>query len=271
MRSTSAKSCFVFLLAILVSWEASAQPTTDSARLALYQRLRAWRKGITFKPYAFRLGTDLSYWLNGVMAAPFGKETLRHNLQYFYANTRRFEITADMAFDKNKWFIVADGGYSSVSRERNQADNLRNFHYRNRGTYWRLGLDYNVLHKIFTDRQQALLIGVRYGRASFEHQVTYYALNKPWGFEGTSTAPLFSETILNQGGYRWLELVTGLRVALWKGLYLGYTLRAKLAGKSIHTQQIFPNQIPGFGTASENVKLSFSYHLYYRLMLTSKR
>ncbi|MCS7017976.1 MAG: DUF6048 family protein [Cytophagales bacterium] len=251
--------------------QAQPQPLLpDTLRLPLGQQLRAWARDISFQPYALRLGTDLSYWLNGAVSAPFGRRSIGENLKSFYANTLRFELTADLAFNRNKHFIVADWGYASTKRERNAEDNLRNISYHNTGTYWRVGWDYNVLHKTFTDRQSALLLGFRYGRANFEQQATYIAISTPWGFGGTPASPAFSETISEQLSYRWWEMVTGLRVAVWRELYLGYTFRIKLAGKANEVNRMLPNEIPGFGTVRSNMKLSFSYHLYYRIPLTKR-
>lgn len=259
------------LIALLVMTKARAQPkplALDTIRRPLGVQLKTWAKSISLRPYALRMGTDLSYWLNGAVSAPFGRGTFRENLKNFYANTLRFELTADMAFNRNRNFITADWGYSSVMRERNAEDSLRNVSYRNTGTYWRIGFDYNVLHQIFTDRKNALLLGLRYGRADFAHQAVYTVISKPWGFEGTPASPAFTETLNERAGYRWLEMTAGLRVAVLRELYLGYTFRVKFAGAANNTDRLLPNEIPGFGTVRANMKLSFNYHIYYRIPLT---
>ncbi|WP_448519715.1 DUF6048 family protein [Rhodoflexus sp.] len=259
--------------AFIMSPVVYAQPkpiVLDSLRPSFRERVQTWIATRSFKPYALRMGTDLSYWLNGAASAPFGRSTIGDNLRNFYANTTRFELTGDMAFNRNKHFLLADVGYSSTFRERNEADNVRNVSYRNTGTYWRLGFDYNLLHKTFTDRQQALLLGLRYGRANFSHEASYTVQSKPWGFDGTPEAPAFSETISERLGYRWLEMNAGLRVAVWRELYLGYTFRIKLAGQPTAENRLLPNEIPGFGTVRSNLKLSFNYHIYYRLPLVKQ-
>lgn len=256
----------VFLLCIAVQ----AQPKTitlDTLREPVGKRLKAWAKAQSLRPYTLRVGTDLSYWLNGAFGAPFGSSTIGENLKNFYANTTRFEVTSDLAFNRNKQFLIVDAGYSSTTRERNAEDNLRNISYTNVGTYWRLGFDYNLLHKTFTDRRNALLLGFRYARANFSQEATYSAISTPWGFNGTPALPLFSETLSDRLNYRWMEMTTGLRVAVWKELYLGYTFRIKFAGQSGTPDRLLPNEIPGFGTVRSNVKLSFNYHIYYRIPL----
>jgi hypothetical protein len=264
------QSFLLFVAAVLLCLSAQAQPkpiTLDTLREPIGKRLKAWAKAQSFRPYALRVGTDLSYWLNGAVSAPFGRNTIGENLKNFYANTTRFELTADMAFNRNKNFLIADVGYSSTVRERNTEDNLRNVRYSNTGTYWRIGFDYNVLHKTFTDRKNAVLIGWRYARANFAQEAVYTALSIPWGFNGTPAAPLFSETISDRLSYRWMELTTGLRVAVWRELYLGYTFRIKFAGRPSDTDRLLPNEVPGFGTIRSNMKLSFNYHIYYRIPL----
>jgi hypothetical protein len=263
----------LFLLclpAVLLCLAAQAQPKTivlDTLREPIGKRIKTWAKAQSFKPYALRIGTDLSYWLHGAVSAPFGRNSLSENLKNFYANTTRFEMTSDVAFNRNKHFLIADMGYSSTARERNAEDNLRNISYRNTGTYWRIGFDYNLLHKTFTDRKNALLLGLRYARANFSQEAHYTAISTPWGFNGTPASPLFSEILSDRLNYRWLEMITGLRVAVWRELYLGYTFRVKFAGQAIAADRLLPNEIPGFGTVRSDMKLSFSYHIYYRLPL----
>jgi hypothetical protein len=263
----------IFLLcfpAVLLCLSVQAQPKTitlDTLREPIGKRLKAWAKAQSLRPYGLRVGTDLTYFLNGLVSAPFGSNTMGENIKNFYANTTRLEVTSDVAFNRNKHFLIADAGYSSVVRERNSTDNLRNVSYKNVGTYWRVGFDYNVLHKTFTDRKNALLLGLRYARANFSQEATYTAISMPWGFNGTPASPLFSETLSDRLNYRWMEMTTGLRVAVWRELYLGYTFRIKFAAKSGTPDRLLPNEIPGFGTVRGDMKLSFNYHIYYRIPL----
>jgi len=224
------------------------------------------------RPYALRVGTDVSYFLNGVFAAPFGAESLSDNLQRFYSSVQRAEVSAELVFNDNLYALAADVGYASVTRS---SANPRQtaFQYRNTGSYFRLGFDYNFFQKTFDD--QAVNLGFRYGRTTFSHDLIAERISPAWGyvFDPSKNFPDdYEQTVPNERlSAGWIEIVTGLRVRIWRGIVGGYTFRVKTMLNVKGENRLLANELPGFGAVRGALKISFNYHLYYQIPLKKKR
>ncbi|MCU0450442.1 MAG: DUF6048 family protein [Bernardetiaceae bacterium] len=222
------------------------------------------------RPQALRLGTDLTYWLQGALAAPFGPNSLVTNASRFYGNVQRFEGTLEVPFNDNLYFLVADFGYGYVNRV-NRLLPQTSFQYENRGTFFRIGGEINLLQKTFDD--ESISIGFRYAQANFSHELFYFGSSRPWGYFYNALAEDDSIKIKDsfRGEFpteqltaRWFELTTGLRVSVWRGLFLGYTLRVKTGLNIRGEDRLLANELPGYGAVRANVKISFNYHVYYQ-------
>ena len=60
-------------------------------------------------------------------------------------------------------------------------------------------------------------------------------------------------------------MVTGLKVKIWKYLWLGYTARFKFGVDTFERNELIPHEIPGFGRADETVIWDFDYWLMFRI------
>jgi hypothetical protein len=251
-------------LADTVKW-ASRDSLAEPDTFSVFRKL--WAKP---RPQALRLGTDLTYWLQGALAAPFGPSDLGRNASRFYGNVQRFEGTLEVPFNDNLYFLVADLGYGYVNRVNRDLPQT-SFQYQNGGTFFRIGGDINLLQKAFDD--ESISIGFRYARANFSHELLYFGSSLPWGYVYNALVSSDSARINNsyQGAIpteqlaaRWFELTTGLRVSVWRGLVLGYTLRVKTGLNIRGEDRLLANELPGFGAVRANVKISFNYHVYYQ-------
>ena len=63
----------------------------------------------------------------------------------------------------------------------------------------------------------------------------------------------------------WIELTTGLRVRLWKVLWLGYTGRFKFALSTDGTEEMIPHDVPGFGRTDKETTWGFNYYVMLRI------
>jgi hypothetical protein len=105
-----------------------------------------------------------------------------------------------------------------------------------------------------------LFFGFRYGRSFFHESLTY---------QDTTTYKIFgtasrSESNANVTG-GWGELTTGLRIKVWKGLWMGYTARLKIApGTKGNSPGLSPYDMPGYGPVSSKPWWGFNYQLFWR-------
>ena len=184
------------------------------------------------KPKAIRLGTDLT------------------NIGYtiFAKNWIQYEFHADLEIES--FFLVFDYGTMDRTWERT------NYVYNTNGNYYRLGIDHNFLNK--KEGHDVIFIGFRYSRSNYADEMTW-TINEGVFGEATQTDrnPDLSAS--------WIEMVMGLKVQIWKGLFLGMTGRLKLAPSVKGEEQLISFEIPGYGRAASPSYWGFNYHIFWRI------
>jgi hypothetical protein len=163
---------------------------------AIAQEVDTVRQKRDFRPTGIRFGTDL---------IPLVRNTYDEHF-------KGWELNADVDF--YRYYFAVDYGYWERSFVTDSSD------YGNNGTYLRVGVDVNFLKKD-PDRNM-LFIGFRYGLGTFDEQLSIIGENPYWG---SLTGDYANKNV----SAHWLELTTGLRVRMWKFLWMGYTVRLKFA------------------------------------------
>lgn len=159
-----------------------------------------------------------------------------------------WEVNADVDF--YKYYLAVD--YGSWSRHLT----LPTGNYENDGTYFRVGADVNFLAKD-PDRNMVFL-GLRYGQSSFSEHLNYESTDVNYGI-------LQHELVNSNMTGRWGEVTTGLRVNLWKGLGMGYTVRLKFMPRTQGGGELVPYEIPGYGLAANKIYWGFNYQIFWRI------
>lgn len=128
--------------------------------------------------------------------------------------------------------------------------------YTNSGTYFRIGADANFLLK--DPDKNMFFLGLRYGRSAFNEQLSYSLSDTVYGD--------IQKTVSNESMTAgWGELTVGLRVKIWKELWMGYTARLKVAPSVGTPGEFIPYDIPGYGLASKKSYWGFNYQIYWRI------
>jgi hypothetical protein len=160
-----------------------------------------------------------------------------------------WEVNADVDF--YRYYLAID--YGSWSRTfLSDAGN-----YSNDGNYWRLGIDVNFLLK--DQDRNMFFLGARYGHANFSENLTVIAHNS---FTDTIENLAYTHSGVNA---RWFELTTGIRVKIWKIIWMGYTARFKFGLKHDNTENIIPSDIPGYGRTTKDSYWGFNYQIFIRI------
>jgi len=180
-----------------------------------------------------------------------GTELLHLVENIFGTDRAGFEINADVGIN-NKFFLVADFGYEDYTR----MDASNSYKYNSKGQYFRIGLDYNLLHKKTSD--EGISFGLRYANANFNHNLTYTTTDPDWG-EYTG----FDQESGLSGN--WVEFVTSFKVRILKNLYLSPNFRIKFLSGTKGDSIITIADIPGYGVAKSTTRASANYSLLYRL------
>ncbi len=190
------------------------------------------------KPTSLRIGTDLIAIGKSIFGSPLSG----------------WELNADVDF--GRYYLALD--YGSWSRK----DSLANGYYANDGRYLRIGIDVNFLLK--DPDKNMVFMGFRYGRSAFSEQLTYVTTSDNFGV---------IESILSNPNATagWVELTAGLRVKIWKSIWMGYTARLKFAPSVNGNVEMETYDIPGYGKTSKSVYWGFNYQIFYRIAFKKEK
>ncbi|HYG17653.1 MAG TPA: DUF6048 family protein, partial [Ohtaekwangia sp.] len=128
-------------------------------------------------------------------------------------------------------------------------------HYDNDGSYFRAGIDVNFLTK--DEEKNVFFIGGRYGRSVFSEKLDITTADPLWGLITRSSAN-------NHIQGRWFELTTGIRVRMWKIIWMGYTARFKFGLKTNENGDLLPHDVPGYGRTDKETAWGFNYQIFVR-------
>lgn len=128
--------------------------------------------------------------------------------------------------------------------------------YEVEGRHFSVGPDINFLHN--DPDKSVLFFGLRYASSTFSDKLDYTYQNPFYGEGEVSVAN-------NNINANWMEMVGGLKVRLWKPIWLGYTARFKFGVDTFEQNELIPNYIPGYGRAQESVTWGFNYYILLRI------
>lgn len=186
-----------------------------------------------FLPTGIRIGTDL---------LTIGKT--------FYTDYfKGWEINVDADVYRRFYVAVDYGSWSSDFA-------LANGVYGNKGTYFRVGVDVNFLLKD-PDRNM-FYVGLRHGHSSYTDYSDYSYTDPAFGVIDMSVANS------NPKG-NWKELTSGIRVKVWKSIWLGATLRIKFALNTKNQIDLVSYEVPGYGRTFKTAWYGLNYQLFVRI------
>ncbi|MBL0741557.1 DUF6048 family protein [Chryseolinea lacunae] len=159
-----------------------------------------------------------------------------------------WEMNADVDF--NRYYFAVDVG----SWGRKYAADSAN--YSNTGRYFRVGADVNFLKK--DPDKNMFFLGLRYGNATFSENMSVIRHDQQWG-------NLSGSYENNNIRAHWLELTTGLRVKMWKMIWMGYTARFKFGLGTSSTPVMLPHDVPGYGRTDKTSYWGFNYQIFVRI------
>jgi hypothetical protein len=204
-----------------------------SGSLAAQERLEYDSSRYRFLPTGIRVGTDL---------LAIGKT-------YYTNYFKGWEINVD-ADVYRRFYLTMDYGSSASTYA------LSNGTYGNNGTYFRVGVDVNFLLKD-PDRNM-FFVGLRHGHSSYSDYSNYAFIDGLYG-------PLAIEAANANAKANWKELTTGIRVKVWKFVWLGAMLRIKfrLVGKD--QWELISYEVPGYGKTFKTAWYGLNYQLFIRI------
>ena len=157
---------------------------------------------------------------------------------------------------KNKYFPVFELGIAGA--DKTTADDIR---FKTNGMFGKIGLDIPAIKPKpnSTQKSNNLLVGFRLGMSHFNYSILNQTITDAyWGNSETFNLESIPATKL------WFEITAGIRVEVYKNLYMGWNIRNKHLITQAATGENTPWYIPGYGKANTAVR-GFSYTFGYRL------
>lgn len=157
---------------------------------------------------------------------------------------------------KNRFMPILEVGYGKADAI-NEGNDL---HYKTSSPYFRIGMDYNVFYKK-SHLPGYLYAGLRYGMTSFSYDVSGPDMTDP-NYGGEISYPYAYSGLKSKAS--WMEAVLGLKVKIYKGFCMGWSVRYKKRISVDNHENSVPWYVPGFG---KNAGSSFNlmYNLIYNL------
>lgn len=138
-----------------------------------------------------------------------------------------------------------------------------NFTYKGKmAPFFKVGMDYNFFYN--SNPAYELFAGVRVGFSPMSYEITNVSVNSPyWDESGGFDIPKQSVTA------SYFEFLIGLKVKVWRGISLGWTLKYHSIINDGKPRYGKPWYIPGFGTRGSTWAGGFS--IYYTIPLNKRR
>ncbi len=168
--------------------------------------------------------------------------------------TYSFEAHAQVNL-KEKYFPILEMGFAGANKTSHN-----NYGFKTNGVFTRIGIDYNLLkpNDPETTIHKYFLIGIRYGFSPFSYDITNIYIDN--GYWGAGEYRNFKNVTTTK---HWLEVAGGLRVEIFKNIYLGWSARLKIRFGDEEYGEISPWFIPGIGIKNAG-NWDFNYTIGYK-------
>jgi hypothetical protein len=133
-----------------------------------------------------------------------------------------------------------------------------NYTFLNKGTFIRLGMDFNLLKPDKSQGKYWAGIGLRYGLSRFTYQVPTYQKTDYWGTTISSISPK-----VNWGHF--VEFTPGVRTELFNHLSIGWSVSLRMLLYTGTSKNLRPVNFPGFGDGSKTITTGMNYFIIWNI------
>lgn len=182
----------------------------------------------------------------------FGIDIARIGFNFAFPSKQAYEFQADY-FLKNKLYIAAETGFGSGTID------YENLKYNTNAFFIRLGVDKSFLDQLGPEDFDMGFLGARYGMGIGQRTEATYLIQSPFGTEIIGHVPSQTFTV------HWFEVMAGIKVELWKGVFAGWTARGRFLLNPGTFKELSPNFIAGYGKGDKNSIFDFNFYLSYAI------
>ncbi len=167
----------------------------------------------------------------------------------YFTNKDILNTEGFFSYDLNeKMAVYAGGGYSDYKYSQ------YNYDFRNKGTYFKAGVDFNILKPEISNGRYWAGVGLRYGISRFKYEIPSFTVKNYWGDVTSSILP----------GTEWghyLELSPGFRAEIMKNISIGWSVSIRKLLFTSTGKDLKPLYFPGYGLAGESFSTGITYFI----------
>ena len=170
--------------------------------------------------------------------------------------SRSYEVQLDVNLYR-RIYPIFEMGYATATKEA-----VSGIVYDTKAPFFRLGVNYGLMKPFKDDGETRSVrsypfVGLRYAMSPITYNISNISIND--SYWGTSSV-YDSRNNLDYAG--WLELVGGVRVDIFSGLTLGWSIRMKTLLHTSAADKTFVWYVPGYGKSS-GMGVMFNYTIGY--------
>lgn len=170
-----------------------------------------------------------------------------------YAYSMQGNLQANL---NNKYFPIVELGLAGADKT-----TLENIQFKTNGLFGKVGMDFSMMKPKpnATQKNNYVLVGARFGMSHFNYSIYNQTItDNYWGNSETFNLESIPATKI------WAEIVAGLRVDVYKRIYMGWTVRNKHLITQTKSGENAPWYIPGYGIGNSAI-WGFNYCIGFKL------
>jgi len=169
----------------------------------------------------------------------------------YFTNKNILNTEAYFLYDlDHKKALHASGGYSNYKYSQ------YNYSYRNKGIFFKAGVDFNILKPEISGGKYWAGVGLLYGLSRFTWQVDSFSHKNYWGKH------IVSMPEQSDWGH-YLEVSPGFRAELLKNLSIGWSISLRKLLFTSAPKDLKPAYIPGYGSTGNAISFGMNYFLTF--------
>jgi hypothetical protein len=178
------------------------------------------------------------------------------------------EVTGPAIYYTDKKILNAEGYISVDLNEKRSAFlalgylNYRysqyNYDYINKGSFMKIGMDFNLLKADKSLGKYFAGIGLRYGLSRFNSETSFLDQTNYWG---TTTSSLPGKAYWGH----FLEAAPGVRAEIFKNFSVGWTISIRALLYTSTGKDLKPVYFPGYGDGAKSITAGMSYYVVWNI------
>lgn len=173
------------------------------------------------------------------------------------------ELVGDYRLTKN-YYLAGELGNENRTEQEDRVN------YTTKGTYFKVGFDYNV-YENWLDMENLIYLGFRVGVSSHSQELNSYKVYNPNPYFGEAPATI-SGTKYDGLSAQWGEILLGVKAELFSNVYAGFSARINFLVNEKEPDGFENLYIPGFNkTYSSPFGVGFNYTISYFIPIYKKK